>query len=108
MDRYDLSGRRAALILCGGGRPGSEYDVERIKELCKQNKFPEFSYSVKCKTKEVSHMYSSQYSQLTICLSMLSTRVLFSNVQSQCLCPFTYTCVRKVEVLSKDFVSTFP
>lgn len=52
MDRYDLSGRRAALILCGGGRPGSEYDVERIKELCKQNKFPEFSYSVKCKTKE--------------------------------------------------------
>lgn len=60
MDRYDLSGRRAALILCGGGRPGSEYDVERIKELCKQNKFPEFSYSVKCKTKEVSPMYSSQ------------------------------------------------
>ncbi|CDQ94232.1 unnamed protein product [Oncorhynchus mykiss] len=52
MDRYDLSGRRAAVIMCGEGRPGSEYDVERIKALCKQNKFPGPSYSVKCKTKE--------------------------------------------------------
>ena len=60
MDRYDLSGRRAAVIMCGEGRPGSEYDVERIKALCKQNKFPGPSYSVKCKTKEVSHIYSSQ------------------------------------------------
>ncbi|XP_041732413.2 caspase-14-like [Coregonus clupeaformis] len=52
MDRYDLSGKRAALIMCGGGRPGSEYDVKRIKEFCKQNKFPESSYRVECKTKE--------------------------------------------------------
>ncbi|KAL1023876.1 hypothetical protein UPYG_G00048300 [Umbra pygmaea] len=52
MDKYDLSGRRAAIIIRGGGRPGDEYDVERVTKICQQNSFPEFGDWISFSTKK--------------------------------------------------------